>query len=526
MLRFFTAALALVALLLPSLAHAEPADIEAAARGVVRVVVIGRDGTEIFPVSHGTGWAVGPETIVTNAHVVSDAKLDETLAVGIVPSDGDEAVYARIGAISVRNDLAILTTTTPLRLPPLTLSGIAPGGSGSVFAIGYPMNVDRAQGLEIQDIFRAQPPVTSQGFLSGRRPSREMDTLLHTAPIAAGNSGGPLVDECGRVIGVNSFGAESAGTDAEFFFAVSVREILPFLRANDVTPQINSMPCRSLADLEADERARAEAAAEAEKERSAAEEATLSARRAELRRGVEFAIMDERENRMGLAFFALLLSLGAGGFAWMFHERREMRGRAIAGSIAVLALVAALVSWLSRPAFAEVEDRLEDQLRTEMGESDSGTITPPVTQAGALTCVLDTERSRVVGQPITDIPLSWKGDGCVNERTQYGSADGRWQRVFVPGDEATVSVNTYDPASATFTTERYLLDRDAMTKARQARADYEAPSCDAESGAARDLGDRQANVLALLPQRPNERLVYRCTASAENPGSEMQDSLK
>lgn len=246
---------ALLALLLlaalPAPASADPADIQATARGVVRVVVIGRDGEEIFPISHGTGFAVDGETIVTNSHVVSAAIEDERLSIGIVPSDSAQAVYGRVTAVSPRNDLALLTTTSPLRLPPLTISGNPPVDAGFVTAIGYPMNVDQAQGLEMDDIFRSQPPVTAQGFLSGRRPSREFDTLLHTAPIARGNSGGPLVDDCGRVVGVNSFGAESTGTDAEFFFAVSNRELLPFLRANGVTPQINSSSSRSSTSLKA-----------------------------------------------------------------------------------------------------------------------------------------------------------------------------------------------------------------------------------------------------------------------------------
>ena len=103
------AALALFATLFaPTLAGAEASDIEASARGVVRIVVIGRDGEEIFPVSHGTGFAVGPETILTNAHVVAEAQLDDRLALGIVPSQGKDAVYGRIVAISMRNDLALI----------------------------------------------------------------------------------------------------------------------------------------------------------------------------------------------------------------------------------------------------------------------------------------------------------------------------------------------------------------------------------------------------------------------------------
>ena len=76
MTRLLSIILTLFALALPSLARAEPADIDAAARGVVRVVIIGNDDEEIFPVSHGTGFAVAQDLIVTNAHVVRDAMSD------------------------------------------------------------------------------------------------------------------------------------------------------------------------------------------------------------------------------------------------------------------------------------------------------------------------------------------------------------------------------------------------------------------------------------------------------------------
>ena len=220
MLRLLAALLTLFALLWEPAALADPADIAAASRGVVRIVIIEQDGDELVPIAHGTGFAVTPEMVVTNAHVVQEAREDDRLVIGIVPSDGEDAVYGRLVAASPRNDLALVATTAPMRLPVLTIAGNPPVESGSVTSVGYPMNVDRAQGLSAADIFRAQPPVTSGGFLSGRRPTREFDSLLHTAPIARGSSGGPLLDDCGRVIGVNSFGAESGNADAEFFFAV------------------------------------------------------------------------------------------------------------------------------------------------------------------------------------------------------------------------------------------------------------------------------------------------------------------
>src|SRR5690349_12019282 len=255
--RFLMVLAALLLIALPSAARPEAADIAAAARGVVRVVIMGTDGEKVFPVSHGTGFAVAANKIVTNAHVIREALQDDTLRIAIVPPDGDSADYTRIVTVASGKDLALLETTGKLRLPRLTIAGTAAGDGDEVAAVGYPMNVDRAQGLDLPDLFRPQPPVKSRGFISGARPSRDIDTVLHTAPIARGNSGGPLLDNCGRVLGVNSFGTTSDdGADAEFSFAVSDKELVPFLKSAGVEPAINAMPCRSMAQLDEAERDR------------------------------------------------------------------------------------------------------------------------------------------------------------------------------------------------------------------------------------------------------------------------------
>ena len=530
MIRLVLLLLCAVGLALPGPAAADPADINAAARGVVRVVVIGRDGEEIFPVSHGSGFAVGPETIVTNAHVVAEAIENPRLTLGIVPSDGGEAVFGRLVAVSKRNDLALLRTTSPMRLPPLTISGAPVSDAGAVTSVGYPQNVDRAQGLEMADLFRAQPPVKSTGFLSGRRPTREFDTLLHTAPIARGSSGGPLLDECGRVLGVNSFGAESGGTDAEFFFAVSTRELLPFLRANDVTPSVNAMPCRSLADLDEAERQRIEQQRNAAQVAAAASERTLAQRRDEARRDIEFAILDERDSLFALAVLLLLVALAAGGFAYISRvlghvgtldesegevseaddeTARPDRAALIGGSIAMAALAGAAIAWLSRPGFSEVEQRLKESLRAQMSAEDSGAL-PAGAPQGELACSLEPQRSRVTGEAPASIPFAWTPGGCVNARAQYGFADGVWTRVLVPASEAAVSVNSFDPASGEFVIERYLLDSGTMREARLARGGYEAPACDAGEEAVAAFGEEQSGLISMLPDAPNERLVYTC----------------
>ncbi|MBS1239875.1 MAG: protease [Proteobacteria bacterium] len=497
-------------------ASADPADIDAASRGVVRVMIIGEDGGKMYPVSHGTGFSVTSERIVTNAHVVQEARDDRDLSIAIVPSDGGKVVYGKIVAFSARNDLALVATTSPLNLPPLTIAGSELTDSGPVTSVGYPMNVDRAQGLSIDDIFKAQPPVKSRGFLSGRRPSRDFDTILHTAPIGKGSSGGPLLDNCGRVIGVNSFGAESDGTDSEFYFAVSTRELLPFLRANGITAQVNGLPCRSLAELDAADRARAEREQLAAMQEQEAK-ATRDAERADkARREAEFAIIAEREDAMMLALLLVICALGGGYVVQLERERGQEGPAKIAAAATGVALVAALAAWLLRPDFNEVEDRvaqvLAEEDAAEAGKTGEIALPAASPSGGKLVCVVNVERSRITSMATDDIPFTWDDTGCVNGRTQYGLKDGKWSRILVPNEEAAVSVNSYDPDTHEYRVERYLLEHEAMAAVREARGKYRTPQCGTGNGAANELGSNQAAIFTLLPTQPNERLVYDCHA--------------
>lgn len=510
MSRLLAAILALFALALPAAGQADPSDISAAARGVVRVIIVGTDGERVFPVSHGSGFAVTPTRIVTNAHVVRQAQLDDTVRIAVVPSDGEDSSDARIVAVSPRNDLALIEITEGLRLPALTIAGGAPSDGSEVSAVGYPMNVDLAQGLDISDVFKPQPAVKSRGFLSGARPSRQFDTVLHTAPIARGNSGGPLLDACGRVLGVNSFGADASEGDAEFYFAVSTRELLPFLRSNGITPGVNALPCRSLADLDEDEAERI-AREQAEARQSMAARAEQArAKRDRVRLEAEMAVMDERENAMALALVLLLVAAGAGATGWQLRRGgADERKVVIAGGIAAVALIGALALWFTRPGLDAIDRRVNAAMN-DGGDGGADQLSSEAVE-GAMLCTIEPARSRVTGDAPQDLEFAWQPDGCVNGRTQYGLASGEWSRLFVPNEEDTVSVNTYDPETRTFRTERYLLSRSTMAKAREERVKYHPPACGA-GNAASELGEMQSAVAALLPDRPNERLVYTCEA--------------
>lgn len=505
---------AFAVLLLPSAARADPADVDAAARGVVRVVVIASDGEQIFPVSHGTGFAVSPNRVLTNAHVVREALEDDALRIGIVPSDGADAVYGQVVSVDSRIDLALIETTGNLRLAPLVIAGGPSPDSGEVTAVGYPMNVDQAQGLEIGDIFRSQPPVKAPGFISGARPSRQFDTLLHTAPIARGNSGGPLLDDCGRVIGVNSFGAEAGGSDAEFFFAVSAREVISFLRRTGTNFAVNALPCRSMAELDAAEQQRIEREQRQLRQRLAQQAATERERLDRARFRAQLDVMTERENHMALAFVLALIAAGLGAYAFRLQrsgaDRRKVTICAIFAGILVLA---AIIAWLTRPGI----DRMDERVAAILAEGDApspDSNAAPVSTADRSTsyiCRIQTDRSRITGPVPGDVEIEWSNGGCVNSRTQYGFSDGDWRRVLVPADDDAVAVNTFDPEAGTLRIDRYLLSRDRMTDLREVRSSYTAPQCNS-AGAAERLGELQGGILAALPSRPNERLVFDCEA--------------
>src|SRR6187549_3499857 len=100
-----------------------------------------------------------------------------------------------------------------------------------ITALGYPGNVDLATARSAEDYIRPLPPTRSVGIFSNVRPINGITTLLHTANIARGHSGGPLLDQCGRVIGVNTLITRSEEGDSTFAFAVANREVADFLRA-------------------------------------------------------------------------------------------------------------------------------------------------------------------------------------------------------------------------------------------------------------------------------------------------------
>ncbi|WP_417621887.1 trypsin-like peptidase domain-containing protein [Parasphingorhabdus sp.] len=508
MKRFFAIFILLCSSLLTGPAQADPADISAASRSVVRVVLAAKDGNKVAFVGHGSGFAVAPDKIVTNAHVVEIARQEPSVVIGIIPSQGGTSYGGRIIAYSPGNDLALIQVQDGGRLPPMTIFGGPVGDGADVVAVGYPGSVDRAQGLDLDDLITPMSPVKTTGTVSGGRTTKQFDTILHTAPIASGNSGGPLIDNCGRVLGANSFGSISDGNDAEFGFAVSAREILTFLRKAGMKVGATATPCRSAAEISLEEQQR-EAAARAQVE--AAQKAETEKReRAEtkLRTSISQDIIAERENRIAMAALMLVLSLlAAGGAGALMLKDRRNPAIAAAGGAAFL-LLGAIFTFLSRPDFSEIDDRVAIAMK-ENGDTPVPKQSS-ATGSGKYQCMINPQRSRITVSQQNELSFDWAEGGCVNGRTQYGRDGAKWSRIFVPNAEQTVTISSFQPDRSEFTTERFLLGLDAMTRARTIRAKYGNKACTNDLKALADIEDMVKAIRAELPSQANERLVYEC----------------
>ena len=507
MLRFLLLLLALLGL------AAQPAnadDISAAGRSVVRVVVIafGEDG-QIADFGHGSGFAVAPNRVVTNAHVVALAAQRQQqegeagpVAVGVVPSEGSQAYRARIVAVDPARDLALLELEQGT-LPPIPLY-LGPLNDGApVAALGYPGNVDLATARSADDYITPLPPTRSVGIFSNVRPINGITTLLHTANIARGHSGGPLLDQCGRVLGVNTLITRNEQGDSPFAFAVGNRELTAFLREARQNFASVTTECVNMAERLREDEERSEAEARAR-------QAEAAAREEQARERAMAQIEERRETRLAVAVLLLVLSLLAFGGAGILLVKNRSRPAMILAGVGALLLIGAVVVFFTRPGLDDLE---EDQASGKSLSPESAV----TAFAGRNICELVPERSRVTVSASEPVPFDWTANGCVNQRTQYARNGDVWTRILVPEGEQAVSVAEFRPASGEYIVTRYLLDGAAMARVRALRRDVDVKSCTADQEARTVLADQQREIGELLPELPNERLVYRCRNQGASP---------
>jgi S1-C subfamily serine protease len=233
---------ALALLLLALQFHVPGADMDQMQRSTVRLIceIKGRTYS-------GSGFVVDSTErftdVVTNDHVARWAESgDEHLSI-LLARDRREAV--QVVATDPDKDLAIVRSAKPLGRPAVQLADTASVMPGApVTAVGFPGVADVV--VDTDDI---AVPSVSRGNVSRLTPgSNGVRYIQHTATTNPGNSGGPLYDEAGKVIAVNSrkamnlvgkvsggqFSADRIANGEGIAAAVDVAEILPLLKEKGV----------------------------------------------------------------------------------------------------------------------------------------------------------------------------------------------------------------------------------------------------------------------------------------------------
>jgi S1-C subfamily serine protease len=186
-----------------------------AAPGVVQVTVFGSDpfsGQEREGL--GSGFVIDKAGhIVTNFHVIEGA--DEVA----VNFSGDDRVRARVVGSDPSTDIAVLRIDTPARaltaLPLGNSDGVRVGDP--VLAIGNPFGLERSASSGIVSALQRELR-SPAGFT--------IDRVIQTdAAINQGNSGGPLLNARGDVIGVNTAIFSPSGGNVGIGFAIPINTV-------------------------------------------------------------------------------------------------------------------------------------------------------------------------------------------------------------------------------------------------------------------------------------------------------------
>ena len=187
----------------------------------------------------GSGFAVDENHILTNAHVVDGArKIDAASDRFTVPA---EVVLA-----DPRNDIALLRVERALPAAARFRSAIDIHLGEDVIVLGFPL----------QGLLGSGPQATGGNVSALCGIGNDTSVLQFSAPIASGNSGGPILDQSGLVVGLvqsslNLDRIREGGSSAENInFGVKAALVRSFLATLGIEPGLDpGGPVRTRADI-------------------------------------------------------------------------------------------------------------------------------------------------------------------------------------------------------------------------------------------------------------------------------------
>jgi S1-C subfamily serine protease len=202
-----------------------PDAVDAAAGGVVRIL---SSAPSCGSDAEGSGWVVAGDRVITNAHVVAGSEQNYVQVNGV-----GELLEAELVVFDPDRDLAVLAVPG-LPVDPLPIGTELPSGTSAVVA-GYPENgAYTTASARVREVLDA----VGRDIYEEDAVTREIYSLRSV--VRPGNSGGPLFDEAGSVVGV-VFARSTI--DDETGYAMTLDEIAPVLDAVGSTEPVASGAC-------------------------------------------------------------------------------------------------------------------------------------------------------------------------------------------------------------------------------------------------------------------------------------------
>lgn len=181
-------------------------------------------------ISTGTGFAISAKGhIVTNYHVIEDAS---SIKIRGINNNFSSSYSATVIASDKNSDLAILqikdSKFTTLGTIPYTISTKTSDVGSSIYVLGYPLLSTMGQEVKV-----------TNGIISSKSGySGDISSYQISAPIQPGNSGGPLLDTKGNIIGVVNAKHKMAENAS---YAIKSNYLLNLIESLDQPPALQSI---------------------------------------------------------------------------------------------------------------------------------------------------------------------------------------------------------------------------------------------------------------------------------------------